>query len=75
MSKAMPEKKTVLKCDFEGCQEMVQWFRRYKGELLKLCTKHEARMAREHQGRSLDSKDLDSDDWEYLREKDLEEED
>lgn len=70
----MSERKKSLKCDFEGCQEMVQWFRKYKGELLKLCTKHEAYMARAHQGRSLESEDLNPSDWQYLEEKDLEEE-
>jgi hypothetical protein len=73
-SKALPEKKKPLKCDFEGCQEMVQWYRRYKGKPLKLCTKHEARMAREHKGYSLDPRDLTPDDWQYLIEKDEDEE-
>jgi hypothetical protein len=70
----MSKKKAPLKCDFVGCTEMVQWYRKYKGELLKLCTKHEAHMARQHQGHSLEPKDLTPDDWQYLIEKDLEEE-
>jgi len=37
-----------------------------------LCTKHEAYMARTHQGTSLDPRELNPDDWEYLIEKDLE---
>jgi hypothetical protein len=70
----MSEKKIAMKCDFRGCTEMVQWYRKYKGELLKLCTKHEACMARAHQGRSFDPKELNPDDWQYLIEKDEDDE-
>ncbi len=27
------------KCDFKDCEEIAQWYRKRKGELLKLCTK------------------------------------
>ncbi|MGD0159437.1 MAG: hypothetical protein ABSB89_03985 [Candidatus Bathyarchaeia archaeon] len=74
MSKALPENRKPLKCDFEECPEMVQWYRKYKGKLWKLCTKHEAFMARQHQGHSVDRDHLTPDDWRYLRQKDLEEE-
>jgi hypothetical protein len=75
MSKPMREEKRPLRrCDYKGCPEMVQWFRRYKGEILKLCTKHYAKMAKEHLGQSVEAKDLTSDDLEYLYEKDSEEE-
>ena len=49
---------------------MAQWYRVWKGELLKLCTKHEAYMARRHLGKALDSSELDGEDWAYLEEKD-----
>ena len=74
MSKPLPEKKIVMRCDFIGCTEMAQWYRRYKGELLRLCTKHEAYMVRAHQGFSVESKDLTPDDRRYLIEKDEDDE-
>jgi len=64
------KKKRFLKCDFRKCEEMAQWYRVWKGELLKLCTKHEAYMARRHLGKALDSSELDGEDWAYLEEKD-----
>lgn len=56
-------------CDYKGCDEITQWYRIWKGELLKLCTKHEAYLAREHYGKHLDLSELNEDDMCYLEEK------
>jgi len=63
-------KRKLRKCDHKGCEEIAEWYREYKGELLKLCTKHEAYFARGHWGKSLDPSELDEDDLRYLEEKD-----
>jgi hypothetical protein len=31
--------------DYEGCDDCAQWYREFKGELLKLCIKHEGARA------------------------------
>ena len=59
----------VWTCDYEGCGEIAQWHRRWKGELFKLCTKHEAYFARKHWGRRVDESQLDEDDIRYLERK------
>jgi len=56
-------------CDFAKCDEIAQWYRIWKGELLKLCTKHEAYLGRERFGKHLNLSDLDEDDIHYLEEK------
>lgn len=63
-------RKKLWSCDYEGCEEIAQWYREYKGELLKLCTKHEAYFARGHWSKSLDLSELNEDDLRYLEEKD-----
>jgi hypothetical protein len=66
------KKRKLWKCDFKDCSEPAQWYRLYKGELLKLCTKHEAYLARQHFGCHLEFHELDEDDLTYLEEKDEE---
>ena len=56
-------------CDFAKCDEIAQWYRIWKGELLKLCTKHEAYLGRERYGKHLNLSELDEDDIHYLEEK------
>lgn len=56
-------------CDFEGCDEIAQWYRRSKGQILKLCTKHEALLSRKHWGRSVDYTELTEADMDRLRTK------
>jgi len=63
-------KSSVWKCDFKGCEEIAQWYRWWKGDLFKLCSKHEAYFARQHWGKHLDISELDEDDIRYLEEKD-----
>jgi len=66
------KKSKVWTCDFKGCDEIAQWYRRWKGDLFKLCTKHEAYFARNHYGRRVDLSELDADDIDYLWEKEEE---
>lgn len=68
-------KRKIWKCDFKGCEEIAQWYREWKGELLKLCTKHEAYLARTHWGRHIEPSELDKNDVRYLEEKDEGEDD
>lgn len=56
----------IWTCDFQGCNEIAQWYRKRKGRLIKVCTKHEARLAREHWGRRVDFSELNDDDIRYL---------
>jgi len=56
-------------CDYKGCDEFAQWYRRFKGKLLTLCTKHEAEFARKPWGRSIDASKLNNDDIRYLETK------
>jgi hypothetical protein len=56
-------------CDFKNCCEIATWYRRWKGDLLKLCTKHEAYMRGKHYGRSVNESELDREDMAYLFEK------
>jgi hypothetical protein len=56
-------------CDFEGCKEIAQWYRRSKGQIFKLCTKHEAILAKQHWGRRVDYSVLCEDDMRRLRTK------
>ncbi len=67
-------KKKIWTCDFEGCDEIAQWYRKQKGELLRLCTKHEAYLARKHWGKRLDTSELGEDDMRYLEEKEFKKE-
>ena len=67
-------KRKLWKCDFKGCEEIAQWYRKRKGELLKLCTKHEVYLASQHYGRSLDLSELDEDDIRYLERKEYKKE-
>jgi len=69
------KKRNVWKCDFKGCEEIAQWYRKWKGDLFKLCTKHEAYLARKRYGRPLDPSELDEDDFRYLEEKEEEDDD
>lgn len=66
----MHAKRKLLKCDFEGCNDLAQWYREFKGNLVKLCTKHEAHFSRKRWGRHVDLSELDEDDLRYLEEKD-----
>ena len=59
-------KRKIWTCDFKECEEIAQWYRKRKRELLKLCTKHEAYLARQHYGGSLDLSELNEDDIRYL---------
>lgn len=56
-------------CDYEGCDEFAQWYRKLKKDLLKLCTKHEAEFARKHWGKDIHASELDDDDIRYLERK------
>ena len=69
MSKSM---RKILRCDFKGCNEIAQWYREWKGDLLKLCTTHEVYFAKNHWGRNIELSKLDEDDLRYLEEKDKE---
>jgi hypothetical protein len=62
------------KCDVKGCEEIAQRYREYKGDLFKLCTKHEASFENEHMGRRVGFLELDEDDIRYLEEKEAERE-
>jgi len=69
----MEERKSKIwdwKCDFKDCGEIAQWYRKRKGELLKLCTKHNVYLHKQHWGRHIDFSELDEDDTQYLLEKD-----
>ena len=57
----------MLTCDYKGCEENAQWYRKRKGKLLKLCTKHEGEFARKHWGRHVDFSELNEDDINYLK--------
>ncbi len=57
------------KCDSKGCEEMAQWYRRQKGKIMKLCTKHEAQLAKMHWGRRVDESRLTEKDRLNLRRK------
>lgn len=59
----------MWKCDFKDCEEIAQWYRYYKGELWKFCTKHETQFAKQHWGKRVDFSELDKDDIQYLQEK------
>jgi len=67
-------RRKIWKCDFEDCNEFAQWYRVQKGQLVKLCTKHEAYLAKKHWGKHIDPSELDEDDIHYLEEKDYKEE-
>lgn len=56
----------VWTCDFKGCNDFAQWCRKRNGNLLTLCTKHEADLARRHWGRRIDASELNEDDIRYL---------
>jgi hypothetical protein len=60
------------KCDVKGCEEIARRYRLYKGDLFKLCTKHEASFENEHMGRRVGFLELDEDDIRYLEEKEAE---
>ena len=62
-------KRKMWKCDFEDCEEIAQWYRKYKGKLVKLCTKHETHLSKQHYGRRVDFSELTKDDIDYLEEK------
>ena len=61
-------------CDYKNCDEFAQWYRRFKGKLLTLCTKHEVEFARKPWGRSIDASELNDDDIRYLERKEEEKE-
>lgn len=46
----MSGKKAMWTCDFKGCNDVAQWLREFNGQLLNLCTKHEAYLANKHLG-------------------------
>jgi hypothetical protein len=56
-------------CDFNGCDELAQWYRRSKGQIVKLCTKHEALLARQHWGKRVDYSELSEEDMRRLKTK------
>jgi hypothetical protein len=56
-------------CDFEGCNELAQWYRKSKGQIVKLCTKHEALLARQHWGKRVDYSELSEEDMRRLKKK------
>ena len=58
----------VWTCDFKGCDEIAQWYRRRKGSIFKLCTKHEAHLDRERWKR-LDESRLTNEDIRRLEAK------
>lgn len=62
-------KRKMWKCDFEDCEEIAQWYRLCKGKLMKLCTKHETQLSKQHFGKRVDYSELDKDDIDYLQEK------
>jgi len=68
------EKIRMFTCDYKNCDEFAQWYRRFKGKLLTLCTKHEAEFARKHWGRSIDASELNNDDIRHLESKEEEKE-
>lgn len=59
----------IWKCDFEDCEEIAQWYRKRKGQLVKLCTKHEAYLSKEHWGKRVDFSELDENNISYLERK------
>ena len=59
----------IWTCDFKGCDEIAQWYRKKKGELVKLCSKHYASLDRMRWGRRVEESELDEDDIRYLEEK------
>jgi hypothetical protein len=59
----------MWKCDFKDCEEIAQWYRICKGELVKVCTKHETQLAKQHYGKRVDFSELDEDDIQYLQRK------
>jgi len=59
----------VRLCDFAGCDEIAQWYRKSKGQIVKVCTTHEALLARQHWGRRIDYSELDEDDIRRLETK------
>jgi hypothetical protein len=61
------EKRKLWKCDFKDCDEIGQWYRECKGEIVKLCTRHETILAKQHWGRRVDFLDLDEDNIRYLQ--------
>ena len=63
--------KKLWTCDYKGCEEIAQWYRKWKGELLTLCTTHEGYFGRKHWGKHLDVTKLDEDDIRYLERKEL----
>ena len=67
----MPTRK-MWKCDFEDCEEFAQWYRRKKGKIVKLCTKHEVQLAKEHWGRRVDFSELTHNDIRYFNKKESE---
>jgi len=56
-------------CDFKGCGELAQWYRRSKGQIVKLCTKHKAYLARQRWGKRVDHSELSEDDMRRLKTK------
>ena len=64
-------KRKMWKCDFEDCEEIAQWYRRYKGKLVKLCTKNETQLSKQHYGRRVDFSALNKNDIDYLQKKEL----
>jgi hypothetical protein len=56
----------IWKCDFEDCEEVAQWYRRGKGRLVKLCTKHEVYLSKQHWGKRVDFSELNEEDIRYL---------
>jgi hypothetical protein len=59
-------RKKMWKCSFKGCEEIAQWYRKSKGQVIKACTKHEALLAREHWGRRVDYSELTEEDIRQL---------
>jgi hypothetical protein len=60
----------IWTCDFfPQCKDVARCYRLYNGELLKLCAKHEMSLAHQHMGKRIDYSELDSEDLQYLREK------
>lgn len=62
----------LWKCDFEKCGDIALWIRKWKGQLFRLCTKHEAYFQRNHWGRHVDELELTEDDFCYFERKDKE---
>lgn len=63
----MSDLRRLWTCDWKDCNEIAQFYREYKGELLKLCTKHEVQSAKQHLGKHVDN--LSQDDIQYLQSK------